>query len=265
VDLTPSFLGANPKCEAYGTNGVQQVGYGKSSGGQSSALVWSGTAASAINLQTFVPANLLGSIARTIDGFGNIFGNAGDASLTQHSVAWAPIFTQFTSPLTPIAAGAGNGATIPNPAPQGGGVGVTLTSTSGGNFQSTYRTETALALSAQTAPLNFTFAALNGQGQMWDLAYDGTINGGATVTFSYDPTLLPSDLDKNLLGIYHFTNGAWVPLAGSVNTSADTITVTTDSFSPFALAVVPEPSIALIPLVALLGVRHWVRPKRRPA
>src|SRR5262249_19181211 len=63
VDLNPgNLLGANSSSNANATNGSQQVGYGygATTGGSnfSHALLWTGSAASAVDLH---PANLLGA------------------------------------------------------------------------------------------------------------------------------------------------------------------------------------------------------------
>ncbi len=53
------------------------------------------------------------------------------------------------------------------------------------------------------------------------------------------PTVPSQDLQ-----IWHYTDGGWNPVANeTINTLTDTITFTTDSFSPFILGTaVPEPS-----------------------
>jgi hypothetical protein len=79
--------------------------------------------------------------------------------------------------------------------------------------------------------------------QLWDLSFSGTFAGGATVTLHFDPT--PAMVDGRPLSslyIAHYTNGAWViPPNQVIDTVADTITFTTDSFSPFILAAAPLP------------------------
>lgn len=72
--------------------------------------------------------------------------------------------------------------------------------------------------------------------QLWNLTYSGTHNGRIKLVFHYDATLLPPGYDESKLTIRHFTNGAWEQLVGRVDTVNDTITVTTTSLSPFALA-----------------------------
>ncbi|MBL9146059.1 MAG: putative Ig domain-containing protein [Verrucomicrobiaceae bacterium] len=82
-----------------------------------------------------------------------------------------------------------------------------------------------------------TFDTPNGTvTQLWNLTYSGTHNGRIKLVFHYDATLLPPGYDESKLTIRHFTNGAWEQLVGRVDTVNDTITVTTASLSPFALA-----------------------------
>jgi hypothetical protein len=55
------------------------------------AVVWSGTAASAVDLEALLPANLTQSWAVNIDSEGNVFGFALDeAEGTFHAVEWSP-------------------------------------------------------------------------------------------------------------------------------------------------------------------------------
>ena len=77
--------------------------------------------------------------------------------------------------------------------------------------------------------------------QLGEFHFDKTFTGLATVTLSYDPTLLGNILPSQL-EIEHYTGGQWVDLHGVVAAAAHTITFETDSYSPFLLAAVPEPS-----------------------
>jgi probable HAF family extracellular repeat protein len=90
--------------------------------------------------------------------------------------------------------------------------------------------------------------------QLWTIEFTGSFQGLSTLTFSYDQDLLlPGWGDDNggesRLAVYHFEDGRWHLLPGLVDPIANTITVQTASLSPFALGVVPEPSLPL-----LLGV-----------
>jgi hypothetical protein len=79
---------------AIGTNGAEQVGVGSDNGiGRYHALLWTGTAASAVNLQSFLPSSYSGSFAYSIDAAGNIFGAALDGNGKAQAIEW-----QFSTP-----------------------------------------------------------------------------------------------------------------------------------------------------------------------
>ncbi len=78
---------------ANGTNGFQEVGYAVDGAGSMHAVVWSGTAASAVDLNQFLPAGFVSASARAIDANGNIVGSAatpipGSTLTTPHPVMW---------------------------------------------------------------------------------------------------------------------------------------------------------------------------------
>jgi hypothetical protein len=81
---------------------------------------------------------------------------------------------------------------------------------------------------------------------LWEISGGESFHGIATLTFAYDPSLLPPGFDENLLSIAHFDGSSWVLLPGKVDVDAHTITAQTDSFSPFSLVTVPEPGTALL-------------------
>lgn len=98
-------------------------------------------------------------------------------------------------------------------------------------------------------PIDFSLPADGSVVQIWALNYSGgEPTSPVALTFTFDPTGM-SLLQEQDLQIYHDVDGQWTDLGGSVNLANDTITVTTDSFSPFALgeASVPEPTgVALV-------------------
>lgn len=73
--------------------------------------------------------------------------------------------------------------------------------------------------------------------QTWNLRYSGSHSGKIRLRFAYDPSLLPPNYDQNQLAIYHFSNGAWVKLPGSVDPVNHVISAETPSLSPFMLGV----------------------------
>ena len=86
--------------EAYGTNGVQQVGYGKRpiGGGPAlsvHALLWNSSASDYVDLHSFLPSQFAASYARAIDENGNIAGyaftDASESLLSQHAILWVPV------------------------------------------------------------------------------------------------------------------------------------------------------------------------------
>lgn len=91
------------------------------------------------------------------------------------------------------------------------------------------------------------FAEPGGLSQVWNLQYTGAYTGKIKLVFAYDPALLPAGFDQTKLTIYHYHGGAWEQLIGLVDAVNHTITVTTDSLSPFMLGV---PSANAIPKMA---------------
>lgn len=87
--------------------------------------------------------------------------------------------------------------------------------------------------------------------QLWNLKYTGSHTGLIHLTFHYNPDLLPAGYDETKLTIRHFTNGAWEQLVGKVDPVNHTITVTSASLSPFALATATANAIPKITSTAL--------------
>jgi hypothetical protein len=118
-----------------------------------------------------------------------------------------------------------------------------------------------------------------GAPQIWTVQFTGNLDGGtATLTFDFDPSTIPAGTPLTDLGIWHFddnpadaTYGHWVFLTGPINVYSgyDTITITTNSFSPFELGerplTTPEPSTialaiaGLVPLACFFALRHRKR------
>jgi hypothetical protein len=93
VDLNPTGF---DDTTGLGTNGSTQIGYGYGpvTGGAFNyhTLAWSGTAASAIDLNTELPStDTWTSIPFSIDTAGNIYGTATNSSSQSYAVVWVPV------------------------------------------------------------------------------------------------------------------------------------------------------------------------------
>ena len=95
-----------------------------------------------------------------------------------------------------------------------------------------------------------------GQYQVWDLGYSGTFTGDVTVVLHYDPANFAGGTPY----VWHDENGIWVmPPNQVVDPVTDTITFTTDRFSPFLISNVPEHSTW-----ALLAVGRYCAARLSP-
>jgi hypothetical protein len=90
VELHPTGFDSST---AYGTNGIYQVGFGSVEGDLGGipsnihhALLWNGSAASVVDLNSLLPFSPADSEAYTIDAQGNIFGIANG-----NAVEWSPV------------------------------------------------------------------------------------------------------------------------------------------------------------------------------
>jgi hypothetical protein len=86
VDLHPTQLIGPGYSEAFGTNGIQQVGVGNTH-----ALMWMGTPESAIDLHPSLLPHILGSIATATDGLQQVGWGWLDANyqLPRHALVWS--------------------------------------------------------------------------------------------------------------------------------------------------------------------------------
>jgi hypothetical protein len=98
VDLNPSGFTVS---EAVGVSGGQQVGegYGPATGDQTHALLWTGSAASVVDLHTFLPPGFTASQALGIDADGNIVGVASGPA-GAHAFLWQPVGAAVPEPGT---------------------------------------------------------------------------------------------------------------------------------------------------------------------
>jgi len=176
-----------------------------------------------------------------------------------------------TSDTQVIAASPSYSTTVGGGSSAVGGINVTIPTPTGGSFSSAYS-----FLNPNDLPLTGPFSAASfslgvpGQAlQYWDLGFTGALSGPATLTFGFDPTLVPNIGD---VGIWHFNSAnTWEFLGGQI--AGNTITFQTDSFSPFALALrpgaspptatTPEPPTLVMFAATLLGAgAHGVRRRR---
>ena len=104
---------------------------------------------------------------------------------------------------------------------------------------------------------------LPGEGavQVWDIDLQSGDGSPQEVVFEYDPAQLPLGFDELSLRIAHYIDGVWdIPPNQIVDLLANTVTLTVDDFSPFALTAVPVP-----PAVYMLGSAMallWARRRR---
>ena len=68
---------------------VQEAAQAGEAGGH--ATIWSGTAESAIDLHSFLPAGFATSTIAGIDSFGNVYGTAYTADLVSSAFVWRPV------------------------------------------------------------------------------------------------------------------------------------------------------------------------------
>ena len=91
-------------------------------------------------------------------------------------------------------------------------------------------------------------------------------DAGIRLRIERDPTLGEAyalvNIDESSLVIWHFADGSW-HMGGTVDEEADTVSLTVDSFSPFSLGVVPEPSVLAILTTVALALLAYARRRRR--
>jgi hypothetical protein len=179
------------------------------------------------------------------DNYQAIFGTYNLTTGEFQQTAARPGLTPYISPPGGDPAASGQIATIPNTLIAGGGpaaVGGASTSfanvSADGKFTSNFiepTTPQALEEAVGALAAHQSNFGLSGDTiQLWELNFTGTFSGLATVTLHFDPALV-GNFPLSELFVEHFHNG-WVrPENQVVDTVNDTITFTTDSFSPFIL------------------------------
>jgi len=104
----------------------------------------------------------------------------------------------------------------------------------------------------------FEFRAAAELIELWDISLD-TAFDEATITFEYDAASHYNAVVHSDLRIFHYEDGEWVIPTQTIDLEAGTITVVTESLSPFALGLVPEPGTLGLMVggaIVLLGRRR---------
>lgn len=216
-----------------------------------------------LNTVVNVPAGLTINDARSINNSGQILVTASNSDGTYTATFVLSPTSGSSSAVSsdiygnPVVISVNGGSSSP------GGVVATF-NISDGTFSANYIPESAVDLSAITAPLPFTAPGTGGQVQAWFLNFDGALNDYyIPLSFTYDPSLLPAGTDPADLRIYHFENGQWIlPDNEVVDTVNHTISFQSQGFSPFALGVVSVPEPASFSLL-VLAATPLLRRRRR--
>jgi hypothetical protein len=167
-----------------------------------------------------------------------------------------------------IPAGQGQSCSVLGGSGVFGGVDATFDDTLGGTFAGNYSAVPIDEVQQETGldPNSFSFELPGGLVQVWQMNFSGSFSGLATLVFGYADVSFPlaplataSLLTTPQLAIYQDIDGNWVDLAGTVDETAMTITVTTDSVSTFVL---PEPS-AFTALGSGIAMLAFLRQRQR--
>lgn len=252
-DLVWDFSSA-PISGSSGVFQANQTSYTVLSGRVESNLAgvddWTGSSSSMTSGTWTISESSPGSGAWTLvnDAYKTIGDPTNSLTATSHVVAMA----QYSAANIDNVADGAVSAEALGGATTTGGVSASFSTSAGEGMFSAQRVDDTSGLSLEAVQaageLNpfygVSTAALDANPQIWDVDFDGDLNGGTVdLVFAYDESLLPAGLDESQLGIWHFDTiaGEWV-FGGIVDTEANTVTYTTSSFSPFQLGVVPEPS-----------------------
>ena len=227
----------------------------------SSAWVYNPAWTEAKSINDLIPADSgyqVGGVTTVSQG-GLVICSANDAADNNVNL----LLTPYDVLTSDVAAGSGASTTLGGGASQTGGVAATFSEVTGaGEMIAHYGNEStgdfALQFLTDPAAMDPVAGMVPGDNaQHWLVDFEGgTFTGPVTLTFCYDDTLLPPGFDENQLVLLHYTDGAWETLTPSaINTTLNTITFDTDSFSPFVLGTpVPEPCSAMILAISACGL-----------
>ena len=127
---------------------------------------------------------------------------------------WWPRPTMVRPTSAPVAGGDAVVVEALGGAAAVGGVSAAFSETASAGTLSVQQVPNNTALSQAAiaaAEVNGTFSlstdTLAANPQIWNVDFDGDLQGGTVdLVFHYDESLLPSGLDENLLGIWHFNS-----------------------------------------------------------
>lgn len=71
--------------------------------------------------------------------------------------------------------------------------------------------------------------------QAWNITFSGSFSDSMTVSFGYDPALIPAGIDENNLALYYWNGSEWEHLPSMVDTEMNTVTTIISSLSWFGL------------------------------
>jgi hypothetical protein len=127
-----------------------------------------------------------------------------------------------------------------------------------GDFFAEYSQADADEIAQRVLAGEFTFPtfAIPGLMQLYEIEFEGQFNGDVLLTFGYDPLAFSTDVDLQMLKVFHFSNGQWEAMETTVYPLSNKIEFTTSQLSPFAIGMVPEPGVALAAGIALLVFRR---------
>ena len=156
--------------------------------------------------------------------------------------------------------------------PSPGGVEITFDDTSGGTFIAERISSAISDLDDVIESIeefdHLDFLTISEPVLFWDFVYDGSLPGTVMLVFGYDENSIVSSFAESDLAIFHYADGEWSELSGSIDEVGNTIAVSVDSFSYFALgasSIQQVPSVSPVGIAVfcgLVGLASWRRLRR---